>query len=47
MFNNPKDRVPQFGLMLAEDDQIIDVQQLRRETRRGLWSEVGVFVRDI
>ena len=33
--------------MLAEDDQIIDVQHLRRETRRGLWSEVGVFVRDI
>jgi signal peptidase I len=47
MFGNPKDRTPQFGLLLAEDDADIEVQRLRRETRRSLWSEVGVFTRDI
>jgi signal peptidase I len=47
MLKSPKERTPEFGLLAASDDENIEVQQLRRETRRGLWSEVGVFVRDI
>ncbi|HZH33266.1 MAG TPA: signal peptidase I [Pyrinomonadaceae bacterium] len=47
MFGNPKMRSPEFGIIHAEDDSDIEVQHLRRESRRGLWGEVGVFVRDI
>lgn len=47
MFGNEKERSPEFGLLHAADDSDIEVQRMRSESRRGIWSEVGVFVRDI
>ena len=47
MLKNEISRTPEFGLLHPEDDAGIEIQQMRRETGRGVWSEVGVFVRDI
>ena len=47
MFGNEKDRSPEFGMLRSTDDTDIEVQRLRQQSRRGLWSEVSVFVRDI
>jgi len=47
MLGNEKNRTPEFGLANVADDAGIEVQHLRKESRRGLWSEIGVFTRDI
>lgn len=36
-----------FGIVHDEDDRDIEVRQMRRESRRGLWSEGARFFRDI
>ena len=47
MLGNEKNRTPEFGLANVADDAGIEVQHLRKESRRGLWSEIGVFARVI
>jgi signal peptidase I len=44
-FNN-KPKSP-FGSISIDDDPSIDVQRLRKESRRGLWTEVFLLMRDI
>lgn len=47
MFKRENKNSPEFGLIASDDDQDIEIQQVRKKTRRGLWSDVGLFVRDI
>jgi signal peptidase I len=44
-FNN-KPKSP-FGSISIDDDPSIDVQRLRKDSRRGLWAEVFLLFRDI
>jgi signal peptidase I len=47
MFDFPRKKQPAFGIISAEDDRDIEVQQMRRESRQGLWSESLKLFRDI
>lgn len=47
MFDFKKKDQFEFGVVSAEDDRDIEVFQLRRESRNGLWSESFKLVRDI
>ncbi|MBC7797007.1 MAG: signal peptidase I [Pyrinomonadaceae bacterium] len=47
MFGLDKKNFIELGIVSADDDRDIEVQHLKAESRRGLWSEVGSFVRDI
>lgn len=47
MFDFSRKKTPAFGIISAEDDRDIEVQQMRRESRRGLWSESIKLFRDI
>ena len=47
MFGTVKKNVTQLGIVEADDDRDIEVQHVRKETRRGLFADVGYFVRDI
>lgn len=38
---------PAFGIISVEDDRDIEVRQMRRESRNGLWTEGARFFRDI
>ena len=47
MFDFPRKKQFAFGNISAEDDRDIEVQQMRRESRHGLWSESLKLFRDI
>lgn len=47
MFGIEKKNVIGLGIVEADDDRDIEVQHVRRETRRGIFADVGYFVRDI
>jgi signal peptidase I len=47
MFDFSRKKQFAFGVISAEDDRDIEVQQMRRESRHGLWSESVKLVRDI
>lgn len=47
MFDFRKKNHIEFGLVSAADDQNIDVMEVRRESRQGLWSEGLRLVRDV
>jgi signal peptidase I len=47
MFDFRKKNQPDFGFVSPADDKDIEVTQLRRESRQGLWSEGFKLLRDI
>lgn len=47
MFEFRKKNHIEFGLVSADDDGSIDVMEVRRESRQGLWSEGLRLVRDV
>lgn len=47
MFKIDKNNAPAFGFVAAEDDRDIEVHHVRNASRRGLFTDVGLFVRDI
>lgn len=47
MFKTEKSNVPAFGFVAAEDDRDIEVHQVRNVARRGIFADVGFFIRDI
>jgi signal peptidase I len=47
MFDFQRKNQYDFGFISAEDDRDIEVQQLKRESRQGLWSESLKLLRDV
>lgn len=47
MFDFQRKNQYDFGLISAADDRDIDVQQLKRESRQGIWSESLKLLRDV
>lgn len=47
MFDFQRKNQYDFGFVSADDDRDIEVQQLKRESRQGLWSESLKLVRDV
>lgn len=47
MFDLSRKKQPAFGFISPDDDRDIEVQKLRRESRRGLWSESLKLFRDV
>lgn len=47
MFDFKRKNQYEFGFITAEDDRDIEVQQLKRESRQGLWTESLKLARDI
>lgn len=47
MFGTEKRKSLGLGIVEADDDRDIEVQHIRKETRRGIFADVGYFVRDI
>jgi signal peptidase I len=47
MFDFQRKNQYDFGLVSAEDDRDIEVQQLKRESRQGIWSESLKLLRDV
>jgi len=47
MFDFKQKNQYEFGFISAEDDLDIEVQQLKRESRQGLWTESLKLVRDV
>jgi signal peptidase I len=47
MFDFPRKRQFEFGIIAADDDRDIDVHRLKRESRHGLYSEGLKLFRDI
>lgn len=47
MFKIERKNAPQFGIVEPDDDRDIEILHVRHETRRGLFADVGYFVRDI
>lgn len=47
MFDFSRKKQFPFGVISAEDDRDIEVQQMRKESRHGLWSESLKLMRDI
>lgn len=47
MFDFSRKKQFAFGNVAADDDRDIEVQQMRKESRRGLWSESAKLARDI
>lgn len=47
MFDFQRKNQYDFGLISADDDRDIEVQQLKRESRNGIWSESLKLLRDV
>lgn len=47
MFDFQRKNQYDFGFVSADDDRDIEVQQLKRESRQGLWSESLKLLRDV
>jgi signal peptidase I len=47
MFDFQRKNQYDFGFVSADDDRDIDVQQLKRESRQGIWSESLKLLRDV
>jgi hypothetical protein len=47
MFDFARKKQFAFGAVSADDDRDIEVHQLRRESRNGIWSESLKLFRDI
>lgn len=47
MFDLSRKKQPAFGIVSPEDDRDIEIQQIRRDSRRGLWTESVRLFRDI
>ncbi len=47
MFDFQRKNQYDFGLISADDDRDIEVQQLKRESRQGIWSESLKLLRDV
>lgn len=47
MFDFQRKNQYDFGLISAADDRDIEVQQLKRESRQGIWSESLKLLRDV
>ncbi|HEY8563393.1 MAG TPA: signal peptidase I [Pyrinomonadaceae bacterium] len=47
MFDFQRKNQYDFGFISADDDRDIEVQQLKRESRQGLWSESLKLLRDV
>jgi signal peptidase I len=47
MFDFQRKNQYDFGIISADDDRDIEVQQLKRESRQGLWSESVKLLRDV
>ena len=47
MFGTEKRNAAELGIVEADDDRDIEVQHVRQETRRGIFADVGYFIRDI
>ncbi len=47
MFDFAKKKQPAFGVISADDDQDIEVHQLKTASRQGLWVEAFKLVRDV
>jgi signal peptidase I len=47
MFDFSKKKQPEFGVVNAEDDQDIEVHQLKTASRQGLWLESVKLLRDV
>jgi signal peptidase I len=47
MFDFSKKKQPEFGVVNADDDQDIEVHQLKTASRQGLWLESVKLLRDV
>ncbi len=47
MFDFQRKNQPRFGLLSAHDDRDIEVMRLKRESKRGLWTESLKLLRDV
>jgi signal peptidase I len=47
MFGLNKDDEPEFGIINAEDDDNIEVQKIQQESRRNIFSESILLIRDL